>query len=72
VLLQELRSRGVAQQHIDAAMTAVFGPGRQLPGRDAANDQEEGESSQRVGVYMPTCRQPTKLVAPLSLTGVVF
>jgi hypothetical protein len=45
VLLQELRSRGVAQQHIDAAMSAVFGPGRQLPGRDAANDQEEGEPS---------------------------
>jgi hypothetical protein len=45
VPLQELRSRGVAQQHIDAAMVAVFGPGRQLPGRDAANDQEEGEDS---------------------------
>ncbi|KAF6256025.1 RecX family-domain-containing protein [Scenedesmus sp. NREL 46B-D3] len=39
-LAYELRSRGVAQQHIDAAMADVFGPGRQLPSREAANDQE--------------------------------
>jgi hypothetical protein len=50
LLLQELRSRGVAQQHIDAAMSAVFGPGRQLPGRDAANDQEEGEPGHLVAL----------------------
>uniref|UniRef100_A0A383VNC9 Regulatory protein RecX n=1 Tax=Tetradesmus obliquus TaxID=3088 RepID=A0A383VNC9_TETOB len=42
-LAYELRSRRVAQQHIDAALASVFGPGRQLPDRaeNASNEQEE-------------------------------
>lgn len=40
--LQELRSRGVAREHIDAALSSVFGDGKQLPAREPGNPAEEG------------------------------
>lgn len=42
--LQELRSRGVAREHIDAALALVFGDTKQLPAWEPGNDAEEGEN----------------------------
>lgn len=42
--LQELRVRRVAQEHIDAALTAVFGDSKQIAGREPSDDSQEGES----------------------------
>ncbi|WIA18771.1 hypothetical protein OEZ85_003456 [Tetradesmus obliquus] len=58
-LAYELRSRRVAQQHIDAALASVFGPGRQLPDRaeNASNEQEEEMWQQLVEM----CRRRAEL-----------
>jgi hypothetical protein len=37
--------RRVAQEHIDAALTAVFGDSKQIAGREPSDDSQEGESS---------------------------
>jgi hypothetical protein len=39
---QELRSRRVAQEHIDAALEAVFGDSKQIAGREPTDDQQAG------------------------------
>lgn len=41
--VQELRQKcRVSEQHIDAALKAVFGDSKQLAGREASDDQSEG------------------------------
>lgn len=45
---QELRNRRVAQEHIDAALAAVFGDSKQIAGREPTDDQQAG--AQLVGV----------------------
>lgn len=41
--VQELRQKcRVPEQHIDAALKAVFGDSKQLAGREASDDQSEG------------------------------
>lgn len=39
--------RRVAQEHIDAALTAVFGDSKQITGREPSDDSQEGESAHR-------------------------
>lgn len=39
---QELRSRRVAQEHIDAALEAVFGDSKQIAGREPTDNQQAG------------------------------
>lgn len=40
--LQELRMRRVAQEHIDAALEAVFGDSKQIAGMEPSDEQQEG------------------------------
>jgi hypothetical protein len=44
--VQELRMRRVAQEHIDAALTAVFGDSKQIAGREASDEAQEGKHLQ--------------------------
>jgi hypothetical protein len=48
VWLQELRARRVAQEHIDAALMAVFGDSKQISSRDSSKDSQDGESAHRL------------------------
>lgn len=41
--MQELRSRGVSQKHIDAALSTAFGDTRQLPTSEPGSEAEERE-----------------------------
>jgi hypothetical protein len=52
--------RRVAQEHIDAALTAVFGDSKQIAGREASDEAQEGKHLQLLSSVLQSAAGATR------------